>query len=91
MWQLIAGLTIGFLAEILSKHPYYKPDGEYDVGPLALRFAYTAVSIMPFVFSFANRINPITVIARVSPERWMFFHKWGARVMCKPLLLGVSL
>ena len=61
--------------------PYYRPGVQWGSAPLGLRTGYIATGLCPFVFALGSRINPIAWVTRLPHERWMVYHRYGARVI----------
>jgi hypothetical protein len=83
MWliiQVLVSLFISLFVYLLSAEQWYRA-GKWS--PLGLRAGYIAAGLSPFIFSFGSRINPFVWIARLSHDRWMVYHQWGARVICR--------
>jgi hypothetical protein len=80
MDQIMTSLFVSLLAYLLSAEQWYR-EGKWS--PLGLRAGYIASALCPFIFSFGSRINPLVWIARLSHDRWMVYHQWGARAICK--------
>jgi hypothetical protein len=78
--QAMLSVFIPLLVYLLTAEQYYR-EGKWS--PLGLRAGYIAAGLFPFIFSFGSRINPFIWISRIPHERWMMYHQWGARAICK--------
>jgi hypothetical protein len=86
--QIMLSVFTPLFVYLLTAEQYYR-QGKWS--PLGLRAGYIAAGLCPFIFSFGSRMNPFVWIARIPHERWMMYHQWGARVICKPLRLDRKL
>lgn len=76
--QLISAVFIGLLLYIFVPGQIYRAP---KLSPLGLRAGYVGIALIPFVYTFGSRINPLGWLSRVSHERWMVYHQYGARIV----------
>lgn len=66
--------------------PWYRPSSVWGSTPLGIRTGLISNAMMPFVYTLALKINPITWLTGLSHERLQLYHQWLARIA---LLFGV--
>ncbi|CAO1627383.1 unnamed protein product [Sympodiomycopsis kandeliae] len=74
-----------FVYSLIIK-PWYRPLSVWGSTPLGIRTGIIANAQMPFVYTLALKVNPITWLTGLSHERLQVYHQWLARIS---LLFGV--
>lgn len=76
---LIAGsVTIGTIVWCFTVMPLYWANGEIGSPPLAVRSGMMATAFLPFLFSMALKLNPISLLTGVSHAHLQRYHQWTA-------------
>ncbi|RDB18550.1 Ferric/cupric reductase transmembrane component 7 [Hypsizygus marmoreus] len=80
---VIVGAMIAFFGALsLAVHPYYWPvPAMGNSPPLATRTGWISIAIMPFMFAFSSKFNPIGILTGTPYEKLQVFHRWTAWIM----------
>lgn len=73
--------SIGLICWCFAVKPYYRPTVVWGSTPLGVRSGMIANALVPFLFCFGLKFNPITMLAGISHEKLQVFHQWTARVI----------
>lgn len=72
---IIVSFFVSMVAWIFSIRPYYRENAEAGSPPLAIRSGLVAVSLFPFIFACALKINPISMLTGISHARLQIYHQ----------------
>ena len=83
---ICSSFAIATFTWCLALHPYYRQSFEWGKPPLDMRAGGLAIALVPFIWSTALKINPISMLTGISHARLQVYHQNFARLF---LLFGI--
>lgn len=75
---ITASFIIATVCWMFGLTPYYRTHWYVGSPPLATRTGMLAIGMVPFLFSFALKLNPVTLLTGLSHAHLQFYHQWMA-------------
>lgn len=72
--------SVATITWCFSLHPYYRRTREWGNPPLGMRAGALTIALIPFIFSTALKINPISMLTGISHARLQVYHQNFARL-----------
>lgn len=72
---IIVSFFVSMVTWIFSIQPHYRENAEAGSPPLAIRSGMVAVSLFPFIFACALKVNPISMLTGISHARLQIYHQ----------------